>query len=461
HSTSRRQRQMCIRDRPSPDEAGAVELGRQLLSRARVLLSAGRYPDAGRTTAEARIQLEPVSFAPVRAELAFTESAHHRFEGRFPEAVERLRRALSHATRARRFDLMADTMMDLVFTLGTRMQRYDEIRPYRDLIEGMVEPGTLRDAKYRRLLGMVLRSDGQLDEAELQLRSALKTLREVQGEDSLNLAPVEEALAGVLYMRGDFEESLVLSRGALEVGVRERGDDHPDVAASRTNVAATLAALGRHKEAEVALRRAISTWEETAGPGYFGIGLARHTLASSLVEQGDLEGGISEQRKALEIHTRAVGEQHSDTLQLRTALAQMEFQRGNPAQAERMIRDVLEIQTKKLGVDDIAVAQTRHELAGFLFARGALADARLLAEQVWARAQVEPGSEQLTASSGFLLVQTLWNEPSAHGRARAIARQAYEVARSEQLDELAELETWLRDHGALESGGDPGTRHAG
>jgi tetratricopeptide (TPR) repeat protein len=187
-------------------------------------------------------------------------------------------------------------------------------------------------AMLRRDLGIVAQDRGDLDEAEQQLRAALRTFQEQPGASDFDTAQIAKFLADVLRRQGE------------QLRAAARGTRHP-LRRSRLNaeVSATLAEASTLLGPVVALHFRRRDMEE-------------HKYAACLNKRGSLEfaqGRAAQARETLaeaeRIYRRLYGERHHYRAKTLSRLGPVLRALGEADRAEAALREAASIFEEKLG----------------------------------------------------------------------------------------------------------------
>jgi tetratricopeptide (TPR) repeat protein len=178
--------------------------------------------------------------------------------------------------------------------------------------------GDARDrAALARQLGRVLQGQGELAEAETQMREALALVPE---PDALEAVFGRRALATVLIERGEFDEAKALLDEGREIIVARLGTDHPANAEYDYLLGALWLERGDASTAREVMTRALA--------GYRRAGIDDTRVANVLQNIGNAErllgndqGAIAAWEQALAQRERLLGPNHPDVADLLVNLA--------------------------------------------------------------------------------------------------------------------------------------------
>jgi tetratricopeptide (TPR) repeat protein len=202
----------------------------------------------------------------------------------------------------------------------------DALEKYRRVL-GEEHPDTLRSINN---MGVLLESQGKLAEAEPYLRYALEKRRRTLGEEHLDTLLSINNMGGLLQSQGKFAEAEPYFRDALEKRRRVFGEEHPDTITSASLILGLHLAQSKDREAldlaepfEPAARKAFSggnaprlaTFLTLLGRARVGVGYDRARFA--LAEANLLEA------HAIFLAAKNRGPSHKDTLECVKALADL------------------------------------------------------------------------------------------------------------------------------------------
>jgi tetratricopeptide (TPR) repeat protein len=210
--------------------------------------------------------------------------------------------------------------------------------------------------------GLLLRTEGRLEEALAEERRALAAKQSLLGPDHLDVALSAGNVGLVLQELGRSGEAEPLLRRMLETITRLVGPENARVAQALLNHGESLTDLHRFDEAEAALQRALSIWRDrSASPFFEGYGLmdlGRLKLA---------KGATSEARGLLE-RAVAVLEKRDAELAAEAEFALAEAVWASPAERRRAIQMARHAQKQLSGRP--ATDRRRQSLEAWLRERG-------------------------------------------------------------------------------------------
>jgi len=145
-------------------------------------------------------------------------------------------------------------------------------------------------------LAMVLSARGNYGEA-LDVAARAKVVAASFAAVSREHADVENVLAQIARSRGNLAEAEVHSRDAVRMYERTAGPEHPSTLLATQNLAGILGAEGKYKPARKLLERTLAILGKTAGPDH-------PEVASAVRELAALEFGQKHYSKAADLYRR-------------------------------------------------------------------------------------------------------------------------------------------------------------
>ena len=140
--------------------------------------------------------------------------------------------------------------------------------------------GSLNDA------GLVMLSEGRLDEAEGLFRRDLEILGRTEERANPSAGTLQQHLADVAWMRNDLAAAASFYEQSAQQFSAALGASHPRHAAALNGLARVRRAQGRPEEAEELYRMAIHIYERKAAGNPGDLVVPLHNLAQLLMEQG-------------------------------------------------------------------------------------------------------------------------------------------------------------------------------
>ena len=196
--------------------------------------------------------------------------------------------------------------------------RLQEAREHLERAQGLLTDDD-GYSRYRRGvldcdLGGLLATQGDLKTAIQLTDRGLAAVREVQGEDNIQVAYLEGSYADLLVVaKEDHDEQVIgLLHHAISVISAERGDDHRDLVPMYNALGITLSNQGDLTRAIAAVRRAIEIMDagdDRDGPIYPAV---LNTLSRLLAKSGDDDEAVATLERAVQAMLAVRGPDHAD-----------------------------------------------------------------------------------------------------------------------------------------------------
>jgi tetratricopeptide (TPR) repeat protein len=224
-------------------------------------------------------------------------------------------------------------------------------------------------------LGVVLRLQGKLAEAEEALGEALRIHLQVLGADHADTGASYANLGNVLWQQGKLAEAEEAHGEALRIHLQVLGADHADTGASYANLGIVLEKQGRLAEAEKAHRDALRVQLQALGADHSDTGKMYGNLGNVLTLQGKLAEAEEALREALRVQLQVLGVDHFSTGESFGNLGVVLRQQSKLAEAEEAHREALRVQLQVLGADHSHTRTSYNNLGIVLRQQGKLAEA--------------------------------------------------------------------------------------
>ncbi|MDX2565306.1 tetratricopeptide repeat protein [Streptomyces sp. TX20-6-3] len=178
-------------------------------------------------------------------------------------------------------------------------------------------------------LGVAGKYAGRFDQAAHSYRQALALLQATLSPDDLRLATLYHNLGGLAYARGDYKAAEKPARLAVAIREESLGPSHPDVAADRAALAPILFELGQTDEAEHLLREALAVFEDFYGPEHYETAITLSNLAAIVQDRDDTTEAETCYQRAVAILETVLGPRHPDLAPVLHNLAHLRRRRND------------------------------------------------------------------------------------------------------------------------------------
>jgi tetratricopeptide (TPR) repeat protein/predicted Ser/Thr protein kinase len=225
----------------SAADPARLETVRTALARADVLDHADRVKEAQENAAVAADTARELGDEELLGQSLLRRAAFANEAGQFAEAETFLREGLVAAAGVGDDTLRATLLSVYVFVSGYGKHDLPAARQWHDealAILRRIGPNDHLEGSVRDSFGMVLWSQGQLDEALRESEAAVASVERLG--DPLNLSTSLGNLAIIQSARADYPAATRTFRRAVDVGTQALGPDHPVVLVSQSNLANVL-----------------------------------------------------------------------------------------------------------------------------------------------------------------------------------------------------------------------------
>ncbi|MBL4688424.1 MAG: tetratricopeptide repeat protein [Nannocystaceae bacterium] len=358
--------------RATPEQAKALIRLRRELTRARILLLAGRH---GEVLELMTTQIEGLRKVDFAADLAVGLEIMARAQmqlAQYQDAEANLREALTLAAESRDHGTEARATGTLIFIVGQRQKRYDEAL-------GMLPAGRAAAARspdpralsyLEAAIGSLFVSQKRYDEARQSINRVIDTL------EGLERPPPDE-LANAYASRGELKAATGDAQGATEDQVRAvkivgdgLGERHPFYGAFAMRLGMTHASNGRYDDAVAAYADSLTAWEATYGKDHSSCALAMLYIGIAQRQAGRLEEAAVSFADGIGRNERAPSKDPAGLISLVDNLAYVRLHLGEWDAAWLGYVRARELTIADGGEDDTRVAGYDRALASVLQPQG-------------------------------------------------------------------------------------------
>jgi serine/threonine protein kinase len=235
---------------------------------------------------------------------------------------------------------------------------------YRKFPEGAEEH--ISDALSRlSLLHMTLRPP-RLEEAEQEVREALKLEPKLSATPTMRLVVLETRLGWIKLLLGKAEAAEDIFRKALEKGQDLVGDKSEKLLDTRGGLARALYALDKFDDAEKVIRESIKIAHEKLGPEHIYVANELYRLAVVLERKDVLAEAETSASQSLAIRRKMLSMDHPLTDEALALLARILSKEQKTSEAVGSYRELLRLRQKKFGARDAQALEVVDALAEVL-----------------------------------------------------------------------------------------------
>ncbi len=273
--------------------------------------------------------------------------------------------------RARLLQTMAATLRGLDL-LDEALDPQTKALEIRRRVLGDKDPDTLTSVSH---MGILIKKQGRLAEAEPYYREALEGRRRVLGDEHRSTLFSVGLMGGLLARQGKLAEAEPYYREALDGYRRVLGEKDPRTFFQVGIIGELLARQGKLAEAEPLFRESMEGLRSTLGDGNRWTLAAVVKMGFFLQNQDRLAEAEPYLREALEGRRRILGDEHEVTLKNVVSMGILLRRQGKLAEAEPYYREVLEGRRRDLGDDDPRTLASVANLGKLLQRQGKLEEA--------------------------------------------------------------------------------------
>ena len=248
-------------------------------------------------------------------------------QGRYPEAEEKLREALSITQRVH----------------GERSAH---------------AAGILNN------LAVTLRLAGKLDAAEAAYREALEIQTETHGEAHPATISTFMNLGTLLISRRDYAGAEEVLRASIDKVRAAHGVDSYQYAIAHATLSRALAGLNRLDEAEEAAATALAVCRRALGPTHEFVGTCLIDVGGLQMRRGDLDAAEASFAEALAVYQGVFGAEHPHIAHVLERLGEIEYRRGNAEAGADRLGQAMAMYEHVLGAQDREIADCGSVRAG-------------------------------------------------------------------------------------------------
>lgn len=237
------------------------------------------------------------------------------------------------------------------------------------------------EASLRLTMGDTFNKLGELDEAELNLRRAVKLRQQALPPDDLDTLTAQEKLADFLVRSRNMSvESEPLSKQTWEARVRVLGPDNEDTLDSMDTYAASLRGQRKLAAAEKVSRDGWEICKAVLGPDRERTLTSQNNLAIILIDKGELPEAEQLLRQCFDIRrSRPRGLENQETLSVLNNLSLVRILRGtNLDEAEKDLKAGVKAMARTYGKDYLYTLYLQHMLVRVYLEKGSYEKAEML-----------------------------------------------------------------------------------
>ncbi|MFL6195429.1 MAG: tetratricopeptide repeat protein, partial [Thermoanaerobaculia bacterium] len=434
-----------------PAQRAKVEAARARVSEVRVLIEAGKYPEARPKADEAAKVATALGYAPLKAEALFEQARLRAMAQEKGTAEPIMFDAFVAAQEAGHTEVAARAASQLSFITGVEQARAEEGKRWGRVALGIAEGGRLKDGPRSGILQHLAAARaqaGSFQEAiDLSLR-ALPMAERAYGPDSIDLASIETNLGQYYDQVGKFEDALRHIQRGLEIRRKILPPEHPHFLGSYTALGNVYANLGRNQEAARMLQRAYEAGRRSYGPGHWRTAGALYSLGIAQQNLGQLEPALRSYRQALALFTTAMGPGHYYVAMSRASVAEALRLEGKTAESLAEYQRALAIAETAKPTRSPLLPITLVGISRNLIALGRAREAIPTSQRALDLFESQDSLPANVEQARFVVAAALWDGGGDRGRALRLARQSRAgLVQAGDAESQREVDAWLKQRG--------------
>eukprot|EP00298_Acanthocystis_sp_HF-20_P017118 c21670_g1_i1.p1 GENE.c21670_g1_i1~~c21670_g1_i1.p1 ORF type:complete len:777 (+),score=247.00 c21670_g1_i1:165-2495(+) len=232
-------------------------------------------------------------------------------------------------------------------------------------------------SKLYHKIGLLLRDQGKLKDAETALLSSLQLYESVDSNHS-DIYSILHDLAYCNQLQKKFEESKNHYKRLLFMQQKNFGSEHSSVATTWFNLALVTSDSGSFDESELFFSNALVIREKLFGPNHEDVVSVLKNFGKLYKKQGDFQSAEVYLQRVHEIEERMFG---ADDLRVASALNELgllQYDQGKYEECEPLFKRALEIRVRELDSDHQDIASSLNLVAMLLSNQGKYEEAEPL-----------------------------------------------------------------------------------
>ncbi len=293
----------------------------------------------------------------------------------------------------------------------------------------------LIQATLLQTIGSVYRSLGLYDKALPLVQNSLDLLKQVRGDDHLDIAACLYNLASLHDDLGQFEEAEALHIQALTIRRKQLGEHHIVVAASLNNLAHVFENQGKYDEAEKTYNQSLAMRRKLYGDNHTEVADSYNNLASIYARQGKYAKSAEVYQQSLGMRRKLHGNNHPDVADSINNLATALSKQGKYVEAETHYREALTMRRKFLDGNHPRIADSISNIAGSLSSQGKFTESEKLYREALDIRRRALGDEHPSVSENLYNLASVLYMQNKHIESEALQRDGLRMNRKLYGDE--------------------------
>jgi tetratricopeptide (TPR) repeat protein len=356
---------------PDATKAKEVLALKSELARARALNGAGHYHEARAVVESAARAADALDYRPIQAEAQALLGAVDGRDGDAKAAEAALLRAAALADTVSDDRLRATAWIGLMYQVGYEQLRYDSVALFDQQARAALERlgGDDRiEARRRSTMGLLLKSRGNVEAAQVELEAAIALKRATLPAESDEIAVTLVNLGATLRQQARYDEALKAFNEARAIYEKRRGADAPMIGLVSNDIADALGRQGELASALEQANRALAIGERQLAPDHPNLAIYLGTRAEIFNALQRYEEARADSERAMALIEKRFGADHPRNLSMLTELGKAHLGLGHVAQALSLLERAYTL--SRLPTDVLDQAEAEFALARALRAAG-------------------------------------------------------------------------------------------
>jgi CHAT domain-containing protein/Flp pilus assembly protein TadD len=314
-----------------------------------------------------------------------------------------------------------------------------------------------------------LREAGKLDEAIADAQKAIAIIKQINGEDTIEVVDLVSELGSIYDDKKDVKKAEEYYLKALELYQKAFGKDHPFVATTLGNLGVLYYGSGNYEKAEDYYLKCleiqekifgkddlnVATWLSSLGVLYYvkgdyskaeqlhlralairesklssddtAIALSNNNLAVLYRIKGDYVRAFQMMQHTLSIYEKNLPPDNLDLATIISNMAALSVEVADYVSAEKYFQRAITIREAKLGPDNPTLAQSLNNFGGFYEARGETDKALALYERCLAIYEKSYGKEHPEVARSLNNISGIYRGRGDFDKAEPLQLRALEI----------------------------------
>jgi serine/threonine protein kinase/tetratricopeptide (TPR) repeat protein len=320
------------------------------------------------TAAETALQTaRAIGSVPLEADALFRLASIRKDQGKWSEAERLFTSCVDTAERARNDLLRAKSATELLGVIGHDQRRSAEGARWAhqaEVVLARLGNPSFEMAALRATRALLRLNEGQLDQAEDDLRAALTLRQQLLPANDATLGITLMNLGAVVQAKGKYWEAASFWGQAYALLSAALGSQHPRSAAVLSNMGYALFSMGRLDEAKEEYERALTAQTLALGPQHPFIAATLMNIAIVYDSLGDHQQALSYATRALDI-LKVLDPDSDQLFAVKLNIANYLAELGQFARAHELANEALVFRRQRYGANHASVGDAERWIAAY------------------------------------------------------------------------------------------------